>query len=799
MGERWRRLPAVMATHPKRVLLVVLAATVLFGICARDVRLDNNFAALFATDSEEAKFREEHRRTWGADDGLLVAVVRVTDREPLSPDVIDLVDQMTTGALEALPALERVESITSTDVLGQTVYGPTVGPAFGPRSPFDLPAAERLALVQRTDLGAANLVDEGGRTFLIVGVLRPEYDSYESVVGPAADFEAEVGELAERSSVPVTTNFSGVAFTRIAAINMMQMDLIRLSPLATLLMALILWIVFRRVAAVMGPLLAIGASLIVTAGVIGLAGDDLNQVTIVYPILMMGVVVASSAHLVHRYYRERALGRSSTGAAQLVLERLSRPAAVAAVTTAIGFASLIIAEMKILHEFGLYLAAGVMASLLLQLAIVPAVLVWADSEPSAAYLRGPRTTDGRPGLTERYARTMLRPGAAIGVLAVGIILSIGSILIARTAIYDYKLSNMLSGDHPVAQGNKVIDTQLSGGMPIEIAFNGEPGDFRDPDVLARMDRLARWLKAEDGIRVMGLSQAVKELAAVTSPAGSGRPEPAFPTDPQAVAATLDLIAGFRDGDYLRSFVRDDWSRARFQGYSPDVGGRAAIDLKDRYEAEARSVLAGTGVTSRLTGEVPVGYQGMNELSRELIESTALALVMIIVAVLLVFRNGWLAMIAVLPNVTPILVAMAGYRLTSEVLDPLPGVVLCISIGLAADDTIHLVNRWRELRRLHPDRPATGALVEAVVTVRRAMVASSVVLVAGFLALALSDFGWNRQLGILGSVVLLLALGSDLLFGVAGLALFARRVERRQRRAVDLDADSSTEVTTPARV
>ena len=797
MGERWRRLPAVMATHPKQVLLVVFAATVLLGIAARDVRLDNNFAALFATDSEEARFREEHRRTWGADDGILVAVVRVRDQEPLSPDVVELIDRMSTETLDAVPALERIESLTATDVLGPAPEGPAVGPAFGPRSPFDLPADERLALVRRTDLGAADLVSDDGRTFLVVGMLRTEYDSYESVVGPAADFEAEVGALAEASTVGVTTNFSGVAYTRIAAIEQMQMDLLRLSPLATLLMAIILWIVFRRAAAVAGPILAIGASLIATAGLIGLAGDDLNQVTIVYPVLMMGVVVSSSAHLVHRFYRERALGRSSTEAAQLVLERLSRPAAVAAVTTAIGFASLIIAEMKILHEFGLYLAAGVLASLLLQLAIVPAVLVWADSEPSAAYSRPrPEPAGGRTGLTERYARAMLRPGVAVSVLALGAALSIGSILVARTAVYDYTLSNMLSADHPVARGNKVIDTELSGGMPIEIAFNGGPEAFRDPDVLARMDHLARWLRAEYGIRVMGLSQAVKELAAVTAAGGGSS---SFPTDPQQVTQTLDLIAGFRDGDYLRSFVRDDWSRARFQGYSPDVGGRAAIALKDRYEAEARTVLAGTGVTSRLTGEVPVGYQGMNELSRELVESTALALVMIILAVLLVFRNGWLAMIAVLPNVTPILVAMAGYRLTNDVLDPLPGVVLCIAIGLAADDTIHLVNRWRELRRLAPDRPATEALVEAVVTVRRAMVSSSVVLVAGFLALALSTFGWNRQLGILGSVVLLLALGSDLLFGVAGLALYAKRIERRQRSGADVPPRSSAEEATSVRV
>src|SRR5687768_13787437 len=128
MAERWRHLPAAMAGFPKRVLLVVLVATVLFGIAARDVRLDNNFGALVATDSDEARFREEHRRRWGADDGLLVAVVRVAEGGRRSPEVVDLVDRMTTATLDEVPALERVDSVTSAAVLGPTPTGPTAGP-----------------------------------------------------------------------------------------------------------------------------------------------------------------------------------------------------------------------------------------------------------------------------------------------------------------------------------------------------------------------------------------------------------------------------------------------------------------------------------------------------------------------------------------------------------------------------------------------------------------------------------------------------------------------------------------------
>jgi uncharacterized membrane protein YdfJ with MMPL/SSD domain len=156
-----------------------------------------------------------------------------------------------------------------------------------------------------------------------------------------------------------------------------------------------------------------------------------------------------------------------------------------------------------------------------------------------------------------------------------------------------------------------------------------------------------------------------------------------------------------------------------------------------------------------------------------------ALAIIVLAVLAVFRNGWLTLIAVLPNVAPVLAGLGLYRLTSDVLDPLPGVVLCVAMGLAADDTIHLLNRWREVRRDDPAVSAPDALVRAVTTVRKAMVSSSMALVAGFGSLTLSTFGWNRQLGALGAVVLVLALGSDLLFGVAGAALLARRLDRRR--------------------
>ena len=757
--------------RPAVVLVAVLAIVVAFGVCARDVRLDNNFAALFATSSDDARFRDDYRAQFGPDDGLLVAVLSTTDP---SPAFVDLLER-TTDATARIEAMARVNSLTNADLVTRTADGQlVVGPAIGSRAHLPGTFAERLAAATASRLGAAQLVTPDGKTFLVVGEMKAGHESYESVVGPAEEFERTVRDAVAGSGLHVEMHFSGVAFTRIAAIHTMEGDLLKLSPLATLLMAILLWLFFRRIIAVVAPLLAIGASVIITAGLVGLAGDDLNQVTIIYPILLMGVVVAAATHLIHRFYRERAAGRSAEDAGRVTIEVVTRAAFVSALTTAVGFASLGVSRMEILREFGLYLAGGVMAAFLVECAIIPALLVLTKSAPHPRYLRARAKSEGGGSRTQSFAQFVTAPRIAPLLIGLGVALVVGSLLVSTTAKYDYALSDALDPNDPISQGNQVIDDRLSGIIPIEISFQGRAGQFRDPVVLAQLNEIGDWLEREDGIRTLGLPSLLRD----ENKALLGRDT--IPVDPQRVDQLLDLAGAYQGGAYLKMFVSDDGSWTRLRGFSPDKGGVYIGGLQSRVEAHGREVLAGTGVTVRMTGEAPVAYDGMNNLTRELVSSTFLALVFVVLAIALVFRNVKLALVAVIPNLAPVILGMAVYTLTNEVLDPLPGVVFCIAMGLAADDTIHLINRSIELEASAPS--GRLALIEALVTARKAMVSSSAILVAGFLALTLSGFAWNRQLGVLGSFVLVLALASDLVFGPAGLALHYRyEAWRRSRR------------------
>ncbi len=137
----------------------------------------------------------------------------------------------------------------------------------------------------------------------------------------------------------------------------------------------------------------------------------------------------------------------------------------------------------------------------------------------------------------------------------------------------------------------------------------------------------------------------------------------------------------------------------------------------------------------------------------------------------------MAVASVFPNALPIMIGLGIYSLTGEKLNPLPGVAFCIAIGIAVDDTVHLLARYRE--QLSNNYASQQAMLRALQQVTPALLHTSVVLVSGFLAFTFSEFQWNQQLGLLGASLVILAFISDIIFTPATVILFSkiRRLNR----------------------
>ncbi len=766
---RWHRrlvdrTARAVAGHPRAVLLVAGIAVVAFGFAARTLTFE---PARFGSASELAARQDDHRARWGPDDGLLVAVLTVP--QP-SDDAVALVESLTSDAVASVPGARAARSATSQPVVGATAAGPALGPAFGSRSPYSATLTDRAELARSSRLGAGTLVSADARTFAVVVELDDDLHTYDQIAGPASTYRSYVEQRVAASGVPAQVDFAGVAYTHVASVGQTQHDLARLLPLAALLMTIILWAALRSPVAVLATLATAAAAMVVTAGSIALMGHSINQVTPVYPVLLLAVVVSGATHLVHRYFAERRGGADAPGAAHRTVFQVGPPAFACAITTAAGFASLALADITALREFGTQAAIGVLAAFVLQLTVIPAVLVWRDADAPAR-----RRTVTDAGWTRRYAAWVTRPEVARVVVALGVALCVVSVFVARTARFDYRAADALGPDDPVSIGNARISERLGGIIPFDVGLAAGPGAFRDLDNVRRLDELSTWLDRREGIRTLALPSLLREQTRALT----GRDElPATQAELDTELAVLERLAA----DDLRTVVDADYAHARVRAIAPDRGAQHFGALGADSDRAAAVAFAGTGVQAGLTGEAVVAYDGMIRLTSQLVASTLAAMVIILLTVLTLFRSVRLALVAFLPNALPIVVGFAGYRLSSEILDPLPSVVFCIALGLAADDTIHLISRWREIDRSGPvDAPdrRRASLIRALGLTQRAMVSSTLVLAAGFAVLLVSDLELTRRIGGLGTYLLLVALVADLVFGVAGLALLARDLDRRR--------------------
>lgn len=756
--------------HPKIAILGILICTMAAGFFAKDVRLDNNFAALFSTKNNEMKFRDEYRSVFGADDNLLVALLK--PRDPNNSQFSGLLEELS-NQVEGLQGIQKVYSLTETSLikgLGEEIW---IAPAFGQSSPLShMDYAERIQLVQNSSfLGQGRLISPDGKWFLVLGEMNDDLDTYEEIREPAALFTDLVDRLLDQKDVKVDVLYAGIAFTRIAAIQNMQGDLIRLAPLTSMVVAFLLLVFFKTWRGMILPMLSMGICIVLTAGIIGACGDHLNQLTIIYPVLLMVVVAAGAIHLLYRFEAEHSKEGDLKKSVYIAAVRVTKANMLASFTTSVGFFSLVFANMEVLHTFGIYLGAGVALSFFVNGTMIPALLVILKPKP--------RVMDRKSSmdlLCREFGRWLIQPKISIGVSSLGVLLLFGCVYTSMFAEYDYSLSGMLNPEHPIAKGNAILDQDLAGMVPLEISFRGRSNDFIQPEHLQRMDQLALWLKEHHNLsQPISIAELVKELHREFT--GSYT----IPKDKNAVSQLL-LFASNSSDKILQQLITDDYSQARMRSNSPDLGARAIVSLADDFNTYSSKIFEGTNIEVKMTGEAPVAYRGMNSLSKELVISVLLALITIVLTIGMTFLSPKLALASVLPNVLPIGIGMAFYSLSGEVIDPLPGIAFCISLGISVDDTVHMISKY--LEGLETGLSGHSAILNAISSLSGSLICSTVVLMGGFAVLTLSSFSVNRTLGMLGCSLIFLALVCDFLFVPALLNILPLRKEKASTKGIN---------------
>ncbi len=361
--------------------------------------------------------------------------------------------------------------------------------------------------------------------------------------------------------------------------------------------------------------------------------------------------------------------------------------------------------------------------------------------------------EDRPNRTDRMllacAELSMRRSLWVGIVTAAVIAA--SVFFGTRVIVDNTLTGLLEPGHPTSTANTLADNELGGILGLEVDLQGSVDSLKNPDVLRALAELDEWALAQPSYRS---ATGPASLLLTFNQVIGGRRE--IPDSAREIAQ----LYAFGEGAGLDRFITlSDYATGRALLRTRDEGGLRTEELSSALQAELDRRFADLPMEATLTGTPFVAYRGINRVTGDLRDSLALAFVIITVMILLLFRSPRIALLCLIPNALPLIIGYGTLGLMGWLLDPTPAVVFTVALGIAVDDTIHLVARWRE--EIAAGRTNEEAIRSSVLHTGRAVTITSIVLAAGFAVNSFSSFPTMTIMGLLGATVIIVALLSDL--------------------------------------
>jgi hypothetical protein len=747
------RLVDWLMAHRVIGALFLVVATAAGAWFARGVGVDNAVDVWFVEDDPALERYRAFQKTFGNDETIVVGVE--IPEGVWSPGGLALVRGLS-ERIAALDGIRRVLSVVTVNTItprGAALDVRPLLPASGPDGsgaavPAEAAVAEARARFAADPLLQRGLVTDDGRMTAIVAQMRAMDDidrKRDEVIGGVEEvLGAALGPAGERwwmSGVGVVYN----ALNRIS-----QAEGALFVGLSQLLIFLILLVFFRRLGPVVLSLLAVGLATVWLMGVFTAAGRAVNMVTMVLPTLVLVIGVTDAIHI-HRHAADlapdadrRALARS--------IGFIAVPCLFNSITVIAGFASLATSKMAVVRDLGVFASIGIAFAFVATMAVTTVAL------PARRVRPRPAAQDRLvAGLAERIVRlTALVQRRRETVVGLTLVVTLGGAYGVSLLEVDTFSLGFLPDDHPTVQATRTLEARLGPFTPLEFTVaTGESEGLKDPTLLRGVRAWQRALEQREDVRS---TLSLADVAARVHQVLAGGPDE-VPADADQLWQGLELYE--QDSDNDRVHLADPTYRVgRMTAAVPmlsSVGFAALID--DGLRLAREHVPPSAQVEA--AGYLPLYVTMMDYIVDSQVSSFATAFLVVFGLIGLLFRSVRMATLSIVPNVFPLFVLLGLMGVTGVRLDVATVTITAIVLGVAVDDTIQYLFRYRaELRANGGDHDA-AALATARAT-GPAIVATTAVLCAGFLVLAAASVKSIAYFGLLSSFALAVALVGDLL-------------------------------------
>jgi len=790
---------SIVLKYPNRTLFVVFLFIAFFATQAMKLEIDASAESLLLEDDKELELMRSVNKRYGSDNFLVIAYS--PKKYMLSDDVLKSIDAIS----KDLKNIDRVKSINS--ILNVPLLQSPPMPItkllenIPTLETFDVDRNLAKEEFVSSPVYRNNLISADFKTTAIVINLHEDkiykelIEKRNSATGQNRgdlekrlkahrDKERELNHQNIKKIREIIKKYKNEGDLFLGGVDMIADDMISfinhdLNTYGTVVLSLlivILWIIFRAIRWIVIPIIISLSSVIASAGIFGLLGWEVTVISSNFISLQLIITMSLIIHLIVRY-RELLHERENATQEELVLEavlNMSKPCFYAVITTVVGFMSLTLAELLPVINLGWMMGASVMLSLFVTFLIFPAILVQLKivPMPNASFESGFSFT--RPLANFVKKRALLVDLAGLSAILFSI--SGASQLIVENSFIDY-----FKSDTQIYKGMQVIDQKLGGTTPLDLIVNfaeeipketftpsdDEFDDFEEEFADTKgethywftVDRMKKIEQIHDYLQNLpevGHVLSLGTMAKVGRTLNEGNDLDDF---------KLALIYKELPED-LRKIVLDPYvnvekSEVRFAMRIVD----SSEDLRrneflHRIEHDLEEKLGLKKEDIHLTNLMVLYNNILQSLFNSQILTLGTVLLILAVMFFILFRSMKVTLIAMVANVIPVGIIFGFMGWANIPLDMMTITIAAISVGIAVDNSIHYIHRFKiEYKK---DNDYIETMHRAHESIGYAMSYTSIAITIGFSILVFSNFVPTIYFGLLTALAMLMALASNLL-------------------------------------
>lgn len=726
-------------------------------------KFDYDFEQFFPQDDPDLSFYQGvYEKNFGSDNDYLLLAISNPEGDWLDSAFLSRSAKVKTE-IQTLSGVDTLISIFDLQIPIINAFGLQTFPILDWSSGESIQRSE-----EKLERVKGSLIAQDGSSFLFLIQNDPQLSKEEG----DDLYEQIILILAQNSLEPHAV--AGKIQTQRDFVSLMQQEFGLFIGASLVLMLLVLFLIFRKPWGILIPILVLVLGILWAFGLILLAGKPLDIMSVMQPTIFLIVGLSALIHYFTHFIKKLRTGLPKAEAVQETFNELTFAVALTVFTTSMGFLSLLFTSIPALKGFGLWTGVGILVLFMAILMIAPGLLhLFPITQPNRIL----------PSKSERllsgiFQKVLInRKGIVAFFLTISLL---GIFLATQLKINGYLLDN-LPLDHPIQEDFAYFDREYGGSNPLELylEIGSKAESLLDLEVLGQIQKVEEKLR-----ELFGEGEFISPVSLVKTlnqAQNQGNPR-AFSLPSRGQYLRMERYFDQALNLNGPKVLTENRSAGRISGRAPDFGSLKMGELRAELMGFVQRDIDPNLLQVRWTGTAHLIDRGHESVTRQMAKGLGVAFLIVGLIAGLMFRSWRLTFILLIPNMVP-LVWMCGLMWLLDIEFKLTTAILfTVAFGIAVDDTIHFMSKLKV--ELAKGKNLHYAIKRTFLEAGRAIVLTTIILVAGFGLLIFSQFGVTHFTGLLISFSLVFALLADLLL-LPVLLLPLKKLWEKKAKALSL--------------